>query len=112
MTRLGLALGGRAETFSGLTGLGDLVLTCTGPLSRNRSVGLALARGEALASIIEGLGHVAEGVSTAPAARELAERHRVDMPILQAVCGVLAGRIQAPDAVLALLSREPRREVS
>lgn len=112
MTRLGLALGGRAETFSGLTGLGDLVLTCTGPLSRNRSVGLALARGEALASIIEGLGHVAEGVSTAPAARELAERHGVDMPILQAVCAVLAGRTRAPEAVLALLSREPRREAN
>ena len=110
MTRLGVALGGRAETFSGLTGLGDLVLTCTGALSRNRRVGLALARGEPLTAIISGLGHVAEGVSTAPAALELAERHRVDMPILQAVCAVLGGRTRAQEAVLALLSREPRRE--
>ena len=110
ITRLGLALGARAETFMGLTGLGDLVLTCTGALSRNRAVGLALARGEALADIIAGLRHVAEGVATAPAARELAARQGVDMPILEAVCAVLEGRSRAPEAVLALLSREPRRE--
>ncbi|MFM7568830.1 MAG: NAD(P)H-dependent glycerol-3-phosphate dehydrogenase [Betaproteobacteria bacterium] len=110
MTRLGVALGARAETFMGLTGLGDLVLTCTGGLSRNRRVGLALARGEPLAQIISGLGHVAEGVSTAPVARNLAARLAVDMPILQAVCAVLEGHTRATDAVLALLSREPRRE--
>jgi glycerol-3-phosphate dehydrogenase (NAD(P)+) len=110
MTRLGVALGARAETFMGLTGLGDLVLTCTGGLSRNRRVGLALAQGEPLAQIIGGLGHVAEGVITAPVARDLAARLAVDMPILQAVCAVLEGRSRATDAVLALLSREPRRE--
>lgn len=110
MTRLGVALGARAETFMGLTGLGDLVLTCTGGLSRNRRVGLALAQGEPLAQIISGLGHVAEGVSTAPVARDLAARLAVDMPILQAVCAVLEGHTRATDAVLALLSREPRRE--
>ncbi len=110
MTRLGIALGARAETFMGLTGLGDLVLTCTGALSRNRSVGLALARGESLAEILAGLGHVAEGVNTAPVARALALRHAVDMPILQAVCDVLEGRARATEAVLSLLAREPRRE--
>ena len=110
MTRLGIALGARAETFMGLTGLGDLVLTCTGALSRNRSVGLALARDEPLADILAGLGHVAEGVSTAPVARALAMQKSVEMPILQAVCEVLEGRARATDAVLSLLAREPRRE--
>ncbi len=110
MTRLGAALGARSETFMGLTGLGDLVLTCTGGLSRNRSVGLALARGEDLSAIIAGLGHVAEGVATAPSARALAARHGVDMPILEAVCSVLEGRQRPQEAVLALLAREPRRE--
>jgi glycerol-3-phosphate dehydrogenase (NAD(P)+) len=110
MTRLGTALGARTETFMGLTGLGDLVLTCTGGLSRNRRVGLALARGEALGDIVRSLGHVAEGVATAPAARALAARHGVDMPILEAVCAVLEGRIRATEAVQALLAREPRRE--
>lgn len=110
MTRLGVAMGARTDTFMGLTGLGDLVLTCTGGLSRNRTVGLALARGEALANIIAGLGHVAEGVATAPAARALAARHGVDMPILEAVCAVLDGRKRPQEAVLGLLAREPRRE--
>lgn len=110
MTRLGMALGARAETFMGLTGLGDLVLTCTGALSRNRSVGLALARDEPLSDILAALGHVAEGVSTAPVARSLALRHSIEMPILQAVCDVLEGQARATDAVLSLLAREPRRE--
>lgn len=110
MTRLGVALGAKAETFMGLTGLGDLMLTCTGGLSRNRSVGLALAQGQALSDIIGSLGHVAEGVATAPAARALAVRHGVEMPILEAVCAVLEGRIRAPEAVLELLAREPRQE--
>lgn len=112
MTRLGTALGARAETFMGLTGLGDLVLTCTGALSRNRSVGLALARGQALTDVMASLGHVAEGVATAPAARALAGRYGVEMPILQAVCAVLEGRLQASEAVLGLLAREPRREAT
>ena len=108
--RLGAALGARAETFMGLTGLGDLVLTCTGDLSRNRQVGLALAGGESLAAIIGRLGHVAEGVHCAQAAEALARAHGVDMPIVSAVNAVVAGRQGARDAVLALLSREPRNE--
>lgn len=108
--RLGTAMGARAETFMGLTGLGDLVLTCTGDLSRNRQVGLALAAGESLAAIVARLGHVAEGVPCAQAAETLARQHGVDMPIVSAVNAVLAGRQGARDAVLALLSREPRNE--
>lgn len=108
--RLGTAMGARAETFMGLTGLGDLVLTCTGDLSRNRQVGLALAAGESLAAIVARLGHVAEGVHCAQAAESLARAHGVDMPIVSAVNAVLSGRHSARDAVLALLSREPRNE--
>ncbi len=108
--RLGTALGARAETFAGLTGLGDLVLTCTGDLSRNRQVGLALAAGESLATVVARLGHVAEGVPCAQAAETLARERGVEMPIVSAVNAVLAGRQRARDAVLALLSREPRAE--
>jgi len=84
ITRLGLALGGRLETFIGLSGAGDLILTCTGDLSRNRRVGLALARGERLPDILAGLGHVAEGVGTAREVRRLASRLSIDMPITEA----------------------------
>ncbi|KAA0212810.1 MAG: NAD(P)-dependent glycerol-3-phosphate dehydrogenase [Lautropia sp.] len=108
--RLGTAMGARAETFMGLTGLGDLVLTCTGDLSRNRQVGLALAAGESLETIVAQLGHVAEGVHCAQAAEALARTHGVEMPIVSAVNAVLAGRQRAREAVLALLSREPRNE--
>ncbi|MGH8714823.1 MAG: NAD(P)H-dependent glycerol-3-phosphate dehydrogenase, partial [Casimicrobiaceae bacterium] len=87
--RLAIALGGRHETLTGLSGLGDLVLTCTGDLSRNRRVGLALARGEPLAAILAGLGHVAEGVLAARATRALAAALGVDMPICDAVYRVL-----------------------
>ena len=108
--RLGAAMGARAETFMGLTGLGDLVLTCTGDLSRNRQVGLALAGGESLPAIIARLGHVAEGVRCAEAAEVRARARGIDMPIVSAVNAVVAGRQRARDAVLALLSREPRSE--
>lgn len=110
MSRLGVALGARADTFMGLTGLGDLVLTCTGGLSRNRKVGLALATGERTEAILAQLGHVAEGVSTAPVARRLAREAGVEMPIVEAVCAVLDGQMDAAQAVRALLSREPRSE--
>jgi glycerol-3-phosphate dehydrogenase (NAD(P)+) len=94
----------------GLTGLGDLVLTCTGELSRNRDVGLWLARGERLDAILAALGHVAEGVHSARAARELAHKYRVEMPITDAVCAVLF-EAQSPQAVLQrLLSRDPKAE--
>jgi glycerol-3-phosphate dehydrogenase (NAD(P)+) len=108
--RYGAALGARAETFMGLAGVGDLVLTCTGDLSRNRRVGLALARGETLGAVLASLGHVAEGVACCRAVRDSARRLGVDMPITEAVGDVLfAGR--APrDAVAALLARGPRAE--
>jgi len=108
--RLGVALGARAGTFTGLTGLGDLVLTCTGDLSRNRRVGLALAQGRPLAEIVTQLGHVAEGVPCAAAALTLAARHRVELPIVAAVQSVLDGLRSPADAVRELLSREPRNE--
>jgi len=110
ITRLGTRLGGRPETFAGLTGLGDLVLTCTGDLSRNRQVGLRLARGESLQPILARLGHVAEGVSSARATLALAQRHGVDMPICTAVHAVLFDRFPARDAVERLLARDPKSE--
>ncbi len=110
IARLGAALGARPETFMGLTGLGDLVLTCTGDLSRNRRVGLALAAGEPLPAIVARLGHVAEGVACAAAAGSLAARHDVDMPIVAAVNVVLRGEVHAREAVDSLLSREPKAE--
>jgi len=110
IVRLGVALGGHPETFMGLTGLGDLVLTCTGDLSRNRDVGLRLAKGQALPAILAELGHVAEGVQSAEAVLELAKRHAIEMPISAAVHDVLfAGRSPA-EAVRQLLSRDPRPE--
>jgi glycerol-3-phosphate dehydrogenase (NAD(P)+) len=112
MVRLGEAMGGSAETFMGLTGLGDLVLTCTGQLSRNRQVGLALAKGESLMAILAHLGHVAEGVHSARAARSAAEHHRVEMPITEAVCAVLFEGMAASEAVQQLLLRDPKPEAS
>jgi glycerol-3-phosphate dehydrogenase (NAD(P)+) len=108
--RLSAALGGARETLMGLAGLGDLVLTCTGNLSRNRRVGLALAEGRALADILAELGHVAEGVPAARAVRALAAHHAVDMPICNAVDRVLHEGLSPRDAVLSLLRREPRPE--
>jgi glycerol-3-phosphate dehydrogenase (NAD(P)+) len=108
--RLSAALGGRRETLMGLAGLGDLVLTCTGDLSRNRRLGLALARGEPLPAILASLGHVAEGVQAARAAHALARHYGVDMPIVDAVHRVLYEGVVLREAVLALLAREPRAE--
>jgi glycerol-3-phosphate dehydrogenase (NAD(P)+) len=108
--RLAVALGGRRETMMGLAGLGDLVLTCTGDLSRNRRVGLALAKGRRLDEILADLGHVAEGVHAARAARTLAARHGVDMPIAEAVDRALYEDLPVRDAVAELLRREPRPE--
>lgn len=110
IARLGVALGGRAETFMGLSGLGDLVLTCTGALSRNYRVGQGLARGNTLAAIMENLGHVAEGATSATSAVTLARHHQVEMPITEAVQAVLAGTIGVREAVDLLLAREPRPE--
>lgn len=112
VARLGEALGASRETFLGLAGVGDLVLTCTGDLSRNRRVGLALAAGEPLETIVANLGHVAEGVPCARAAQGLGHRHGVELPITEAVVAVLDGRIGAREAVLALLAREPKARES
>lgn len=110
ISRLGVALGGRPETFMGLTGMGDLILTCTGDLSRNRRVGLGLAQGKPLDVIVAELGHVAEGVRCARAVRELAAQHGVKMPIASAVAGVLFDG-DAPDAMVArLMARDPQPE--
>ena len=110
MTRLGLALGARAETFMGLSGLGDLVLTTTGDLSRNRQVGLRLAAGLALPQILAELGHVAEGVLSAPTVLQRARSLGVAMPITEAVVGVLQGRVTPAEALAALMGREARPE--
>ena len=110
MTRLGLALGARAETFMDLSGLGDLVLTTTGDLSRNRQVGLRLAGGLALPQILAELGHVAEGVLSAPTVLQRARSLGVAMPITEAVVGVLQGRVTPAEALAALMGREARPE--
>lgn len=112
ITRLGVALGGRVETFMGLTCLGDLILTCTGDLSRNRQVGLGLAQGKKLETIVAELGHVAEGVRCAQAVRALAKDRGVDMPITNAVAGVLFDGDSPSDMVTRLLSRDPRDEAA
>ncbi|GAB2856982.1 NAD(P)H-dependent glycerol-3-phosphate dehydrogenase [Pseudoduganella ginsengisoli] len=112
ITRLGLALGGQAETFMGLTGMGDLILTCTGDLSRNRKVGLGLAQGKSLDTVVSELGHVAEGVPCAKAVRDLAARLGVDMPITNAVAGVLFDGDQPQALVARLLARDPRGEAA
>jgi glycerol-3-phosphate dehydrogenase (NAD(P)+) len=112
ITRLGTALGGQAATFMGLTGMGDLILTCTGDLSRNRRVGLALAEGKQLDTIVRELGHVAEGVPCAKAVRELSRKMGVDMPITHAVAGVLFDGIPAAEMAGQLLARDPRNELA
>jgi glycerol-3-phosphate dehydrogenase (NAD(P)+) len=110
MTRLGVKLGGHFETFMGLSGLGDLILTTTGDLSRNRQVGLRLARGQQLDAILGELGHVAEGVTTAPEVAALAGKLGLEMPITRAVCRVLFESLPASEAVDSLLNREIRAE--
>ena len=110
MTRLGVALGARPETFMGLSGLGDLVLTATGDLSRNRRVGLALAAGKTLDQALNELGHVAEGVLTAATVLARAQSLGVDMPIAAAVVDVLQGRLAPAQAMVALMSRQARSE--
>jgi glycerol-3-phosphate dehydrogenase (NAD(P)+) len=110
ITRLGVALGGRSETFMGLSGVGDLILTCTGDLSRNRRVGLGLAQGKKLQSIVAELGHVAEGVRCAATVRELAQECGVDMPITNAVAGLLFDGDSLQAVMELLWSRNPREE--
>jgi len=110
MARLGVALGGAAETLFGLAGAGDLILTATGELSRNRRVGLELAQGRSLKDILEHLGHVAEGVRSAKEVARLAKAKGVDMPVSDAVNAVLDGKLAPAKAVELLLSRDPKQE--
>jgi len=111
MTRLGVALGAQAATFAGLAGLGDLVLTTTGPLSRNRALGVAVGKGATLAEALAGRETVAEGVITARSARALAERTGVDMPIVRAVNRILYDGRPAREAIAELMERELRAEL-
>lgn len=110
ITRLGVALGAQGETFAGLAGLGDLVLTCTGALSRNRRVGLALGEGRTLDDILGEMGMVAEGVKNTANALALARRHGVDMPIVAVMDRILRSDISVHDAVSALMLRELKPE--
>jgi glycerol-3-phosphate dehydrogenase (NAD(P)+) len=112
MTRLGVALGAEAATFMGLSGVGDLVLTTTGDLSRNRTVGVRLAGGEPLEAILAGLGHVAEGVPSAAMVLQRAHARGVEMPIVEAVVQVLDGRLAPPSALENLMGRDARAEAA
>lgn len=110
LTRLAVALGAEADTLAGLCGLGDLVLTCSSPKSRNMSVGLALGRGESLETALAGKLSVAEGVASAPAVTALARRHAVETPICDAVAAILSGQTAVGPAIDALLARPLRAE--
>jgi glycerol-3-phosphate dehydrogenase (NAD(P)+) len=110
ISRLALAMGGRRDTLAGLSGLGDLVLTCTGALSRNRRVGIELGQGRALADILAGTKMVAEGVRTTQAALELGQRYQVELPITEKMAAVLAGTISPRAAVTELMLRPQRHE--
>ena len=110
ITRLGLVLGGKLETFMGLAGMGDLILTCTGDLSRNRNVGLRLAQGLPLAVILQQLGHTAEGVHTCAEVQRMAHGLQVDMPITRTVSRVMFDGLPPRQALEELLAREPKAE--
>lgn len=110
ISRLAVCLGAQRDTLSGLAGLGDLVLTCTGDLSRNRQVGIALARGESLAEILARTKMVAEGVRTTEAALALSARHGIELPIAQEMSDVLAGRTDPRDAIRNLMGRKQKLE--
>jgi len=112
IARLGSAMGGRAETFSGLAGLGDLVLTCTGDLSRNRTVGIGLGRGQSLAEVLAGMKQVAEGVKTTQSARDLGLRLGVELPITEMVWQILYRDKPAAEGVVELLARPHKHELA
>lgn len=112
LTRLAVAMGGQRETLSGLAGLGDLVLTCTGALSRNRHVGAELARGRSLAEVVASTKMVAEGVRTTEAALALGARHRIELPITEQMAHVLSGRKDPPAALRELMGRRQKAELS
>ncbi len=110
MTRLGLKLGARQETYAGLAGLGDLVLTCTGKLSRNRYVGFELGKGKSLEEIVSGMKMIAEGISTTKSIRQLAQREKVEMPICEQVFQIIYGKKDPKQALYDLMSRELKEE--
>ena len=110
ITRLGVALGGRPETFAGLAGMGDLVLTCTGSLSRNRRLGASLGEGKSLSEILSETREVAEGVRTSKSAKELAEKHAIDMPITTEMYRVLYEGEEPRTAILRLMTRSLKAE--
>jgi glycerol-3-phosphate dehydrogenase (NAD(P)+) len=110
ITRLGVALGAGPRTLAGLAGIGDLILTCTGGLSRNRSVGVALGQGRALEEVLGGMVMVAEGVRTARSAHDLARRTGIEMPIVESVYAILFEGLPAREAVELLMQREPKAE--
>jgi len=110
MLRLSAAIGGKPETLMGLAGLGDLVLTCTGDLSRNRRLGLALGRGQNLSDAVREIGQVVESVQTADEVMRQAERHNIDLPISSAVRAVLHGELAPSDGLQQLLAREQKPE--
>lgn len=110
ISRLGIAMGAVEQTFLGLSGVGDLVLTCTGGLSRNRHVGFELGKGRKLAAIIKDMNMVAEGVKTAVAVQELSRKNKVDMPITNAVCQVLSGAVTPEEVVHLLMTRALKME--
>jgi glycerol-3-phosphate dehydrogenase (NAD(P)+) len=110
MTRLAVAMGGKAQTLAGLAGLGDLVLTCNGALSRNRTVGIELAKGRKLEEIVNSMRMVAEGVKTTNAAVDLAKRYSVEMPIAQQMFQMLNYGTSPKDAVRALMERSLKGE--
>lgn len=112
MTRLGLALGGRLETFAGLAGMGDLVLTCTGALSRNRTVGVLLGKGQSLEQILSESKFVAEGIKTSKSARQLSERHQIEMPIATEMCRVLYDGESPREGLTRLMTRALKAEVA
>ena len=110
ITRLACSFGAEETTLAGLAGLGDLVLTCTGDLSRNRSVGLAIGEGQALKDILAGMDQVVEGVRTAKAAHEIAVRHGVEMPLVEGVYSILYENVEPPEALARLMARQPKPE--
>ena len=110
ITRLGVALGGCRETFMGLAGIGDLILTCTGDMSRNRRVGMMLAAGQLLPDILQRIGHVAEGVHTAREAERMSRYFKIEMPVTQGVCSIIYDEVPAEIVVKKILEREPKTE--
>jgi glycerol-3-phosphate dehydrogenase (NAD(P)+) len=111
ITRLGVAAGADPRTFAGLAGMGDLILTCTGALSRNRSVGMELGRGRSLDEVLGGMVAVAEGVRTTRSAYDLARRLEIEMPIVEAMHAILFEGLEPRQAVTTLMLREPKAEV-